>query len=50
MKKAISWVVSRAKEPSTWAAVAAVAGALGQVHVAAVAGALAAAMREGGQG
>ena len=46
----IEWLAARAKEPSTWAAVAAVAGAFGQAHVAAAAGALAAAMREGGRG
>ena len=47
MKNIVKWVVARAKEPSTWAAVAAIAGAVGQVHIAAVAGAVAAAIKEG---
>ena len=46
MLKFSQWVLARAKEPSSWAALAAIAGALGQVQVAAVASALGVALRE----
>ena len=46
MRDISQWVWARAKEPSSWAALAAIAGALGQVQVAAVASALGVALRE----
>ena len=46
MRDLSQWVWARAKEPSSWAALAAIAGALGQVQVAAVASALGVALRE----